>query len=659
MVRANVSFFQQDDQRKLRSPQHDAILQQQLVGMSLFGLYWSAHHPFTDASALNACENAVLLAVDVLRPWMAPPHIAALLRPQQQQRMQQQEEEELLFEAKCTGAFGQLGIVQDVLPLLPPVLTRLLAAMQWHVDSTVSSNGAHQATFAAMRSGTKGGATSEELKELMSCWTSNSKVPGAMMESRPTGMHTLMRLVSVMLGAAGGWLAPDIAPGLSTSREQHGRTAVKTATAAGGAGEGVERLTVHQAAVRLWGQQHALPVLEQLQHFVRAAASGYALPVPWLHATESPTGGGTGLGSDLFASSILQKPKEASVVTEQVLESIAALCVHPVCKKSGVLLWAAKEAGPGSKQQLQLLGLLCSLLKCHTAAASFEAQYPKRQGTHDSSGSSSSSSAPSGTWRTGQKVALGALGQSSRPADKLAVTAHCAGVLVAAAAVAALEEVPRAQAVATAVLPWLVLFGRCCLVWASQLRGKTAAELCEPLSDPSMEGRGVYVFHESEKDQLLIRMQGIFEPWLRCASVGQKLTAAGYSTQPLVQYFGGAVAALEAVWAEGAGATAATAAGAGGDVGQGRMEVFANCMQELGSELCLLAVPELCNNPACANVSGPSEARLVSGKGCLCGGCRVARYCSRDCQRAVWKQHKPVCKALAAAAEQQQATGSS
>jgi hypothetical protein len=470
MVRANVSFFQQDDQRKLRSPQHDAILQQQLVGMSLFGLYWSAHHPFTDASALNACENAVLLAVDVLRPWMMPPQLADLLRPQQQQQRQQQDE--ILFEAKCTGAFGQLGIVQDVLPLLPPVLTRLLAAMQWHVDSTVNSIGAHQATFAAMRSGTKGGATSEELKDLMSCWTSNSKVPGAMMESRPTGMHTLMRLVSVMLGAAGGWLVPDIAPGLSTSREQHGSAAVKTATAAGGvagcsAGEGVERLTVHQAAARLWGQQHALPVLEQLQHFVRAAASGYALPVPWLHATEPPNNStGQGQGSALLASSILQKPKDASVVMEQVLDSIAAMCVHPVCRKSGVLLWRASEAGPDSKQQLKLLGLLCSLLKCHTAAASFEARYSTRQGKHDSSGSNSSS-APSGTWRTGQKVSLGALVQSSRPADKLAVTAHCAMVLVAEAAVAALREVPGAQAVATAVLPWLVLFGRCCLLWGS------------------------------------------------------------------------------------------------------------------------------------------------------------------------------------------------
>jgi hypothetical protein len=39
----------------------------------------------------------------------------------------------------------------------------------------------------------------------------------------------------------------------------------------------------------------------------------------------------------------------------------------------------------------------------------------------------------------------------------------------------------------------------------------------------------------------------------------------------------------------------------------------------------------------------------VGGRSCICAGCRTARYCSRDCQRQHWKQHKPGCKALAAA----------
>jgi hypothetical protein len=34
---------------------------------------------------------------------------------------------------------------------------------------------------------------------------------------------------------------------------------------------------------------------------------------------------------------------------------------------------------------------------------------------------------------------------------------------------------------------------------------------------------------------------------------------------------------------------------------------------------------ELCSNPDCVNLSGVSEALLVGGKGCVCGGCKIAR----------------------------------
>ncbi len=83
---------------------------------------------------------------------------------------------------------------------------------------------------------------------------------------------------------------------------------------------------------------------------------------------------------------------------------------------------------------------------------------------------------------------------------------------------------------------------------------------------------------------------------------------------------------------------------------------LAQHLQATGAMLSNIAVPHFCNNPACGNISGPTEVLLVSGRSCICAGCRVARYCGRACQRAAWKQHKPVCKALAAAAAMAAAT---
>jgi hypothetical protein len=61
-----------------------------------------------------------------------------------------------------------------------------------------------------------------------------------------------------------------------------------------------------------------------------------------------------------------------------------------------------------------------------------------------------------------------------------------------------------------------------------------------------------------------------------------------------------------------------------------------------------LPVDFACNNPHCGSLDGPWELGLVSQRAkVVCGGCGVARYCSRKCQKLHWgEHHKPVCQAL-------------
>jgi len=79
-----------------------------------------------------------------------------------------------------------------------------------------------------------------------------------------------------------------------------------------------------------------------------------------------------------------------------------------------------------------------------------------------------------------------------------------------------------------------------------------------------------------------------------------------------------------------------------GDVPLHQVEVW-------GLVLTRIAIGCGCNNPSCSNMAETSELKLVKGSARTCAGCRTARYCGSKCQKQHWKQHKPVCKALAKA----------
>jgi hypothetical protein len=77
------------------------------------------------------------------------------------------------------------------------------------------------------------------------------------------------------------------------------------------------------------------------------------------------------------------------------------------------------------------------------------------------------------------------------------------------------------------------------------------------------------------------------------------------------------------------------------------VEAFAQQVLQWSMTFCgHFATSCCCNNPACANMASSSEQELVGGKKCVCSRCVTARYCSKECQKAVWPYHKQNCKRM-------------
>jgi len=301
----------------------------------------------------------------------------------------------------------------------------------------------------------------------------------------------------------------------------------------------------------------------------------------------------------------------------------------------GPLLCLVDAAGPGSPEQQQLYSLMSSLVKLSalgpsssdaqlsvisvlTAWAALELLKPPQ----DSEGCNSSSNAKQhspGPPKPGQA----ATGSSTAPAT-------------------------AASAVTVTLLPILVLFGRCCLIWAQQLQQAVPEQNLEHRSFTPFVDVLLWLCFGAIQDTAgstttaCNRIVSQALSWLTAPAVAQQLAAAGYQTQQLSQLcqeLSSACMTAAEAWQPSEDLTEATAM------------ALVQQLQVTGSALAGLAVPTMCCNPSCSNITGPLDLQLVSGRSCLCGGCRTARYCSRACQKAAWKLHKPACSALAAAAE--------
>jgi hypothetical protein len=223
------------------------------------------------------------------------------------------------------------------------------------------------------------------------------------------------------------------------------------------------------------------------------------------------------------------------------------------------------------------------------------------------------------------------------------------------------------QPTATGRIPWLVLLGRCWLydgramqqlqqslpnLGQLLLQAKAQVGGAEPhLFSVFPDVLGVHTMHKAASVFAVSGWCEIMDGCNECVTQGEgvaELAAAGYPMHEVGQHAKAAVAAVRAL-----------AAADGPEAIPAAYTAFAQQLQVLGSALNTLPGPHTCNNPACISMLGLTEQASVSGRSCICAGCLVARYCGRACQRAAWKQHKPVCKALAGAAADAAAEGTS
>jgi hypothetical protein len=348
----------------------------------------------------------------------------------------------------------------------------------------------------------------------------------------------------------------------------------------------------------------------------------------------------------------------------------------------GPLLQAAAAAGPGSKVQQQLHGLLLSAIKwaglmgpeqqplaeqlragVAVAAANMLLAASRVRDSGDAAAASAAAEvAGKGDMATSSTAASGSSHQEGygpeQPAQYSTATQAVAPPGFKAQSAAAADVLPH--------LPFLGVLGCCCLQWSQQLASlptdnlaaAAAAVAAAPESQPPHRAMGVItvlpahlqnvwgtaveaVFDDRSLIALCVEAAGA---WLTGASTRQIdlliQSVPAHHLEELSTAMFGSLSACNSVREVVLQHPDAPIPLAG----------YVQQLSALGEALCAVAHKQSCNNPTCGNVSGPSELQLVKGRSNTCSDCRTARYCSPECMRQHWKQHRPVCKALGRAA---------
>jgi len=319
-------------------------------------------------------------------------------------------------------------------------------------------------------------------------------------------------------------------------------------------------------------------------------------------------------------------------------------------------LWGPIAAGgAGSAQQRQqLLGLCCSLLKLCNGAARLRSLPVRGEG---SALLLRDLLLPAVCFTAAEVL------KAADEAGKRQGSAGRQGTNTAAAAAAAAASgnsgaSGSGSADAVELLPWAVIIGRCFLIWGVELlmlhkagysaTGSSGTESIICGAPTAMAARQRCAVLYAPINELAMSahfaIQSVFQ---EDKSNAEQLFTAGYTStlQPAVQQAG---CFMMMALCKGRQCTD-NPEKADPAIGEGVLEA-AEELGAVGMMLSSLAAPCLCNNPGCSNVSGPTESEMVHAGSCRCSACRTARYCSKECQKEHWKQHKTACKVLAATA---------